>query len=196
MPRTSYKVPTVENILNKKKPVQLQRNETVEDWTTPALKTKTMGQPALPKLKKKVCFMLLPPRIQCQLRHYLNPSCPIQHPELNYMPYIYITAHVTAKTGHGITKTQIIKTTPLQCPTLHLLPTCLVQGCHLRTVPESQLRWASPTVTLGEDQIRPNLSDIMNVCAVNFAQFYKQKSVKVMRIHITELVELVKQEEH
>jgi hypothetical protein len=29
---------------------------------------------------------------------------------------------------------------------------------------------------------------------MNFAQFYKQKGVKVMRIYIVELVELVKQE--
>jgi hypothetical protein len=30
---------------------------------------------------------------------------------------------------------------------------------------------------------------------VNFAQFYKQKGVKVMRIHIAELIELIKQKE-
>ena len=48
---------------------------------------------------------------------------------------------------------------------------------------------------LGEDQIRPNLDDIINIYTINFAQFYKQKGVKVMRIHIAELVELVKQEE-
>jgi hypothetical protein len=67
-----------------------------------------------------------------------------------------------------------------------------MQGRCLKTAPKSQLRWASPAVTLGEDQIRPNLDDIMNICAVNFAQFCKQKSVKVIRIYIAELVELVK----
>ena len=45
---------------------------------------------------------------------------------------------------------------------------------------------------LGEDQIRPNLGNIINIHVVNFAQFCKQKSIKVMRIHMTELVELVK----
>ena len=30
---------------------------------------------------------------------------------------------------------------------------------------------------------------------MNFAQFYKQKGVKVIRIHIAELVKLVEQEE-
>jgi hypothetical protein len=51
-------------------------------------------------------------------------------------------------------------------------------------------------MTLEEDQIRPNLDNIINVYTVNFAQFCKQKSVKVMRIYIAELVELVKQEEY
>ena len=48
---------------------------------------------------------------------------------------------------------------------------------------------------LKEDQIRPNLDDIINIYAMNFAQFYKQKGIKIMRIHIVELVELVKQKE-
>ena len=60
MPRTIYKALTVEDVSNKGEPVQLQRNETVEDWTTPAPKTETIGQPALLKLRKKICFALLP----------------------------------------------------------------------------------------------------------------------------------------
>jgi hypothetical protein len=48
-------------------------------------------------------------------------------------------------------------------------------------------------VILGEDQIRPNLDDIINIYTINFAQFYKQKGVKVMRIYIVELIKLVKQ---
>jgi hypothetical protein len=67
-----------------------------------------------------------------------------------------------------------------------------MQGCRLKTAPESQLRQTSPAITSGEDQIHPNLDDIINVYTVNFTQFYKQKSVKVMRIYIAELVELVK----
>jgi len=66
-----------------------------------------------------------------------------------------------------------------------------VQGRRLETAPKSQLRRASPAATLGEDQIRPNLDNIINIRAVNFAQFCKQKGVKVIRIHMAELVELV-----
>jgi hypothetical protein len=79
--------------------------------------------------------------------------------------------------------------------TLYPLPARLVQGRRLKTAPESQLRQASPAMTLREDQIRPNLDNIINIRAVNFAQFYKQKGVKVIRIYIAELVELVEQEE-
>jgi len=75
MPRTIYRAPTVEDVSNKKEPVQLQRNEIVEDWITPVPKTETMGQPALLRLRKKICFMPLPLKIQCQPRHYLNPNC-------------------------------------------------------------------------------------------------------------------------
>ena len=67
-----------------------------------------------------------------------------------------------------------------------------MQGCRRRTAPKSQLRQASPAATLGEDQIRPNLDDIINVYTMNFAQFYKQKGVKVIRIDIAELVKLIK----
>ena len=77
MPRTTYKALTVEDIPDKGEPMQLQRNETVKDWTTPALKTEIMGQPALPRPKKKIYFALLPLKIQCQPRHHLNPSHPI-----------------------------------------------------------------------------------------------------------------------
>jgi hypothetical protein len=70
-----------------------------------------------------------------------------------------------------------------------------MQGYCLKTAPESWLRQASPTAILGENQILPNLDDIINIHAVNFTQFYKQKGVKVMRIHMAELVELIKQEE-
>jgi len=192
MPRTTYRALIVKDIPDKGEPMQLQRNKTVENWTTPVPKTKTMGQPVLPRPKKKVCFVPLPLRIQCQPRHHLNSSHPIQYLELSHMLYAYTTAYITAKTGHGITKTQIIKTMPPQHPTLHPLSACLMQGHRLRTVSKSQPRQASPTATLGEDQIHPNLGNIMNVCAVNFAQFCKQKSVKIIRIHMAELVELVK----
>ena len=46
MPKTIYRALTVEDIPDKGEPVQLQRNKTVEDWTTPVPKTKTIGQPA------------------------------------------------------------------------------------------------------------------------------------------------------
>ena len=65
-----------------------------------------------------------------------------------------------------------------------------MQGRRLGTAPKSQPGQASPAIISGEDQIRPNLDDIISVHAVNFAQFYKQKGIKVMRIYMAELVEL------
>jgi hypothetical protein len=70
-----------------------------------------------------------------------------------------------------------------------------VQSRRLKTVPKSRLKQASLAAILGEDQIRPNLDDIINIYAVNFTQFCKQKGVKVMRIYIVELIKLVEQEE-
>jgi hypothetical protein len=70
-----------------------------------------------------------------------------------------------------------------------------MQGYCLKTAFKSQLRRASPAITLGEDQIHSNLDNIINIYAINFTQFYKQKSVKVIGIYIAELVKLVKQEE-
>ena len=62
VPKTTYKALTVEDVPDKREPVQLQSNKTVEDWTTPALKTKMKGQPALLKLKE-VHFIPLSLRI-------------------------------------------------------------------------------------------------------------------------------------
>ena len=59
MPKTIYKAPTVEDVFNKREPIQLQSNKIVEDWTTLVLKTKTTGQLALLKLKKKVYIIPL-----------------------------------------------------------------------------------------------------------------------------------------
>ena len=47
---------------------------------------------------------------------------------------------------------------------------------------------------MGEDQIHPNLNNIINIYAINFAQFCKQKGVKIIKIYIAELIELIKQE--
>ena len=102
--KTTYKALTIKDVPNKREPMQLQSNKTAEDWTTPALKIKIKGQPALLRLKK-VCFTLLLLRIQCQPKHPLNLSHPTQHPELSYMPYTHTTACVTARTGYGTTET-------------------------------------------------------------------------------------------
>jgi hypothetical protein len=121
------------------------------------------------RLKKKVYFTPLPLRIQRQPKHPLNPSHLAQYLELSHMLYMYTTAHITARTGYGTTKTQIIETEPLQRPTLYSLPTHFMQGRCLKTAPKSRLRRASPAIISGEDQIRPNLDDIINIHAINFA---------------------------
>jgi len=70
-----------------------------------------------------------------------------------------------------------------------------VQGRRLISAPLGRPSCASPAVA-PENQIRPNLDNIKCTYAVNFTQFYKQKDVKVIKIYMAELVELVKQEEH
>jgi len=70
-----------------------------------------------------------------------------------------------------------------------------VQGRRLVSAPLGRPSRASPAVA-PENQIRPNLDNIRYTYTVNFTQFCKQKDVKVIRIYIAELVELVKQEEH
>ena len=70
-----------------------------------------------------------------------------------------------------------------------------MQGRRLVSAPPGQPSRASLAVA-PENQTRPNLDDIKCTRAVNFTQFCKQKGVKVIRIYIAELIELVKQEEH
>jgi len=70
-----------------------------------------------------------------------------------------------------------------------------VQGRYLVSAPLGQPSRASLAVAL-ENQTRPNLDNIKYTYTVNFTQFCKQKGVKVIKIHIAELVELVKQEEY
>ena len=113
VPKTTYKALTVEDVPNKREPIQLQSNKIVEDWTTLALNIKIMGQPALLRLRKKVCAMLLPLRIQYQPKHPLNPNHLAQHPELSYILYVYTTACVTVRTGYRTTEIWIIETAPL-----------------------------------------------------------------------------------
>jgi hypothetical protein len=61
--KTIYKALTVKDVLNEREFIQLQSNKIIKDWTTPVLKTKMIGQPALLRLKKKVCIALLPLKI-------------------------------------------------------------------------------------------------------------------------------------
>jgi hypothetical protein len=83
----------------------------------------------------------------------------------------------------------------LQRLTLHPSPARTIQGRHLISAPLGRLSRTSLVIVL-ENQTRPNLDNIKYTHAVNFTQFYKQKDIKVMRIYIVELVELVKQEEY
>jgi RNase H-like domain found in reverse transcriptase/Reverse transcriptase (RNA-dependent DNA polymerase)/Integrase zinc binding domain/Chromo (CHRromatin Organisation MOdifier) domain len=193
-PRTPYRPPTVEDAPDEGEPTQLRSNDTIEDWTTMPTKAGPTSRPAIPKPKKKVRFAPLPPRTHRQPQHPLNPGRPVRHPSLNHMPYAHVGARVTAKISHGA-ETRMIETTPPQRPTSHPLPAHRVQGRRLVSALRSRPGRASPAATAGKDQSRPNLDDIMSVRAVNFVQFCKQKGVKVMRIHMAELVKLVEQEE-
>ena len=102
-----------------------------------------------------------------------------------------MTVYITAKGIIFKTKIRVIKTSPLQHLTLYLFPICTVQGRRLVSAPLSRLSRASLAVIL-ENQTRLNLNNIKYTHAVNFTQFYKQKDIKVIKIHITKLVKLVK----
>src|SRR5438045_1358724 len=110
------------------------------------------------------------------------------------VPYAHSTARVMAKATSAQTETRAIETFPPQRPTSHPLPVHTVQGRCLISAPPSCPSRTSPAPIL-ESQTHPNLDDIMCVCAINFTQFCKQKGVKVMRIYMAELAELVEQEE-
>src|SRR5438045_8867574 len=99
-----------------------------------------------------------------------------------------------AKATSAQTEMRAIETFPPQRPTSHPLPACTMQGRCLVSAPPSCLSRTSPAPIL-ESQTRPNLDDIMCICTINFTQFCKQKGVKVMRINMAELAELVEQED-
>jgi hypothetical protein len=134
-----YMPPTVEDVPDNEEPTQIQ--------TSPAkIRPDSTSIP-----QKKVCFALLPPKIECSAPkpqeptctkpplptaqqppcHPLNPGRPIQHPKLSSLLYTSSGARVTVKVGQEDTETQIIETALLLCPTSHLPPACLVQGCYL-----------------------------------------------------------------
>ena len=158
--------------------------EILEDWTmTP--------RPRKPQTVKKRQETPVPQTTQA---HPLNPGQPTRHPVLNQSPYAHSTARVTAKATSAQTEMRAIETSPPQHPTSHPLPACTMQGHRLVSTPPSCLSCTSPA-PIPESQTCPNLDDIMCIHAVNFTQFCKQKGMKVMRIHMMELAELVKQEE-
>jgi hypothetical protein len=177
--------PTVEDAPDDGKPIQIQ---------TLLVKIKS---DLTSRSQKKVCFALLLFLLKIwQLLYYLlNPECSIQHSKLSSLLYTSSEAHVTAKVSQENTETQIIETALLLCSTFYLPPACLVQDCCLVSALQSQLKQTSLIITSEQDQECPNLDDIRSVCAVNFTQFCKQKDVKIIRVHMAELIELVKQEE-
>ena len=184
-PTLKYCQPMVEEVPDVGEPVHTANQaEILEDWTmTP--------RPRKPQTVKKRQETPVPQTTQA---HPLNPSRPTRHPVLNQSPYAHSTARVTAKATSAQTEMRAIETFPPQCPTSHPLPARTMQGRRLVSAPPSCPSRTSPA-PIPESQTHPNLDDIMCVCAVNFTQFCKQKGMKVMRIHMMELAELVKQEE-
>ena len=70
-----------------------------------------------------------------------------------------------------------------------------MQGRRLISAPLGRLSRASLAVA-PENQICPNLNNIKYTYIINFTQFYKQKDIKVIKIYIAELIELVKQKKY
>jgi hypothetical protein len=184
-PILGHRQPTVEEVPDAGEPTHTANQaEILEDWTTaPSPKKRAPRRPRTP----------LEPQIPH--RHPLNPGQPTRHPTLSKLPYAHTAARVTAKSITARTETRAIETSPPQRPTSHPSPAHTVQGRRLVSAPPSRPSRAS-SAAAPEDQTRPNLDDIRCTRALNFTQFCKQKGVKVMRIHMAELVELVKQEEH
>ena len=102
-----------------------------------------------------------------------------------------MTVCIIAKGIISKTETRIIKTSFSQYLTSHLSPTCTVQGRRLVSAPLGRLSRTSLAVAL-KNQICLNLNNIRYTYAVNFTQFCKQKDIKVIKIYIAELIELVK----
>jgi hypothetical protein len=102
-----------------------------------------------------------------------------------------VTIYITAKGITFKTETRVIETSSLQCLTSYPSPVRTIQGHRLISAPLGQLSCVSLAIVL-ENQTHPNLDNIRCTYAVNFTQYCKQKDIKVIRIYIAELVELVK----
>src|SRR5205814_4601495 len=125
--------------------------------------------------------------------HPLHPGRPVRHPSLQDMPFAPKLARVTARTS-STHKSRAIETTVPTRPTSIPLPARVLQGRRHAPAAPSRPSRARPAPAPTEG-LRPNTNDIRCVRAINFSQFYKQKDVRVMRICMTELVDLVRQEE-
>jgi hypothetical protein len=141
-----YMPPTVEDVPDNREPTQIQKKSPAKIRPDSIL---------IPQ--KKVCFALLPPKIKHSALkpqepastklplpkaqqppcHPLNSGRPVWHPELSSLPYASPGAHVTAKVGQEDTETWMIETALSLCPTSHLPPACLVQGCCLTSALQS-----------------------------------------------------------
>ena len=188
-PTLRYRQPTVEEIPDTGEPIHAaNKAEILEHWTTAPPLRNTAPPPRNTALPPRI---QTPPELQVPRTHPLNPGQPIRHPTLSHLPYAHATARITAKGITSKTETRAIETSPSQRPTSHPSPARTVQGRRLVSAPPGRPSRASPAVA-PENQTRPNLDDIRCTRAVNFTQFCKQKDVKVMRIHMAELVELVK----
>src|SRR5205814_5161480 len=123
----------------------------------------------------------------------LHPGQPVRPPSLRAMPFAAKFARVTARTS-STRESRAIETTFPTRPTSAPLPARVLQGRRLRPTALSRPNRARPAPVPTEGP-RPNTDDIRCVRAVNFAQFCKQKDVRAMRMCMTELVDLVCQEE-
>ena len=109
------------------------------------------------------------------------------------MPFAPKLARVTARIS-STQETRAIETTAPARTTSTPLPARVVQSRRFSPAVPCRLNRArsAPAWTEGP---RPNTDDIRCFRAPNFVQFCRQKDVRVMRIHMTELVDLVSQEE-
>jgi hypothetical protein len=178
-----YEKPKVEDVLDTGDCYTgCQSAEFLEDWTTPRPSSTPIPQTT-------------PHPIDTALPHIPDPGRPVRHPNQRLLPYVHPTSRLTARVS-AQTETRAIETRPQQSPTSYPLPARSVQGRRHVPARKGRPRHASPVPTPQEDLTRPNLDDIRCVRAVNFTQFCKQKGVRVMRLHMAELVEMVNQEEN
>ncbi len=114
---------------------------------------------------------------------------PIRHPTLRDLPITHPGSRLTKKVRFDL-ETRAVETAPPPRQPSRPLPALMVSGRRLKSCLKGRSEQCrQPPPASGAE--RPNMNDIRSTRAANFVQFCKQKGVQVMRLHMSELAEVV-----